>query len=159
MTTTTARELAEPVEPIDPEITCAEVFDFLLADGDVLNIPVVDRGRPVGLVNRLDFMLIYVRMYGREIYGRQPITTLMHKAPTIVDAGASCEEATYLSVYLERAARMQIRAQAFGPLTPVDDALAREAHDYLLKPSIVNATFNYWARQTHGIAPLPLPAA
>ena len=74
-------------------------------------------------------------------------------------AGKSCEEATYLSVYLERAARMQIRAQAFGPLTPVDDALAREAHDYLLKPSIVNATFNYWARQTHGIAPLPLPAA
>ncbi len=72
-------------------------------------------------------------------------------------AGASCEEATYLSVYLERAARMQIRAQAFGPLTPVDDALAREAHDYLLKPSIVRATFDYWCRQTHGIAPLPLP--
>ena len=74
-------------------------------------------------------------------------------------AGGSCEEATYLSVYLERAARMQIRAQAFGPLTPVDDALAREAHDYLLKPSIVRATFDYWARQTHGIAPLPLPQA
>jgi len=63
-------------------------------------------------------------------------------------AGASCEEATYLSVYLERAARMQLRAQAaFGPLTPVDDALAKEAHDYLLKPSIVKATFDYWARQ------------
>jgi len=59
-------------------------------------------------------------------------------------------------VYLERAARMQIRAQAFGPLTPVDDKLAAEAHDYLLKPSIVKATFNYWARQTHGIAPLPI---
>ncbi|REE92534.1 aldolase [Cupriavidus plantarum] len=70
-------------------------------------------------------------------------------------AGKTCEEATYLSVYLERAARLQIRAQAFGPLTPVDDALAREAHDYLLKPSIVNATFAYWARQTHGVPPLP----
>jgi len=70
-------------------------------------------------------------------------------------AGNSVEEATYLSVYLERAARMQIRAQAFGPLTPVDPALAREAHDYLLKPSIVQATFDYWCRQTHGIPPLP----
>ena len=70
-------------------------------------------------------------------------------------AGASCEEATYLSVYLERAARMQIRAQAFGPLTPVDDALAREAHDYLLKPAIVRATFDYWVRQTRGIPALP----
>jgi L-fuculose-phosphate aldolase len=54
-------------------------------------------------------------------------------------AGCSIEEATYLSVYLERAARMQIRAQAFGGLKPVPDHLAREAHDYLLKPSIVGA--------------------
>lgn len=71
-------------------------------------------------------------------------------------AGTTCEEATYLSVYLERAARLQIRAQAFGPLTPVDDALAAEAHDYLLKPSIVNATFAYWTRQTRGVPPLDL---
>ena len=69
-------------------------------------------------------------------------------------AGVTCEEATYLSVYLERAARLQVRAQAYGPLTPVDDALAAEAHDYLLKPSIVNATFDYWARQTNGVSPL-----
>jgi L-fuculose-phosphate aldolase len=73
-------------------------------------------------------------------------------------AGRTVEEATYLSVYLERAARMQIRARAFGPLTPVDDALAREAHDYLLQPSIVNATFDYWCRQTRG-APPPLSDA
>jgi Class II Aldolase and Adducin N-terminal domain len=52
-------------------------------------------------------------------------------------AGRTIAEATYLSVYLERAARMQIRARTFGPLTPVDDALAKEAHDYLLQPSIV----------------------
>lgn len=57
---------------------------------------------------------------------------------------------------MERAARMQIRAQAFGTLTPVDDELAAEAHDYLLKPSIVNATFDYWCRQTHGIPPLSI---
>ena len=73
-------------------------------------------------------------------------------------AGNTIEEAAYLSVYLERAARMQIRARAFGPLTPVDDALAREAHDYLLQPSIVNATFEYWYRQTRG-APPPLSVA
>lgn len=71
-------------------------------------------------------------------------------------AGKSVEEATYLSVYLERAARMQIRARVFGPLTPVDDTLAKEAHDYLLKPSIVNATFDYWCRQTHSAVPAPI---
>ncbi|AEC21485.1 class II aldolase/adducin domain protein [Pusillimonas sp. T7-7] len=65
--------------------------------------------------------------------------------------GSTLEEAIYLSVYLERAARMQIRAQTLGPLTPVPDHLAKEAHDYLLKPSIVNSTFDYWCRQAERV--------
>lgn len=70
-------------------------------------------------------------------------------------SGANVEEATYLSVYLERAARMQIRAHSLGPLTPVPGNLAQEAHDYLLQPSIVNGTFDYWCRQSRGpVAPL-----
>lgn len=63
-------------------------------------------------------------------------------------AGASIEEATYLSVYLERGARLLIRARSLGEISPVADDLAREAHDYLLKPAIVQATFDYWCRQT-----------
>ena len=89
-----------------------------------------------------------------EALGSKRAIVLAHHG--YLTAGCSVEEATYLSVYLERAARMQLRAQAaFGPLTPVDATLAREAHDYLLKPSIVNATFDYWCRQTRA---LPLPA-
>ncbi|WP_298012718.1 aldolase [uncultured Castellaniella sp.] len=62
-------------------------------------------------------------------------------------AGGTVAEAAYLSVYLERAARMQTRARVYGELTPVPDHLAQEAHDYLLKPSIVKGTFDYWCRQ------------
>lgn len=81
-----------------------------------------------------------------EALGAKRAIVLAHHG--YLTAGQSIAEATYLSVYLERAARMQLRAQAaFGPLTPVDDELAREAHDYLLKPSIVNGTFDYWCRQ------------
>jgi hypothetical protein len=44
-----------------------------------------------------------------------------------------------------------------GRPTQVDDVLAKEAHDYLLQPSIVKATFDYWCRQTHGaVAPLTI---
>ena len=80
-----------------------------------------------------------------EALGRKRSIILAHHG--YLTAGVSVEEATYLSVYLERAARLQIRAQAFGPLTPVDDTLAREAHDFLLKTSIVRGTFDYWCRQ------------
>lgn len=61
--------------------------------------------------------------------------------------GGSVEEATYLSVYLERAARMQTRARVYGDLVPVSSERAQEAHDYLLQPSIVKGTFDYWCRQ------------
>lgn len=69
-------------------------------------------------------------------------------------AGNSVEEATYLSVYLERAARMQTRARVYGEITPVPDHLAQEAHDYLLKPSIVKGTFDYWCRQIDRAQPV-----
>lgn len=82
-----------------------------------------------------------------EALGSKRAILLAHHG--YLTAGKSIEEATYLSVYLERAARMQLRAQAaYGSLTPVNDDLAREAHDYLLKTSIVNGTFDYWCRQT-----------
>lgn len=63
-------------------------------------------------------------------------------------AGRTIQEAAFLSVYLERAARIQVRAAPFGSLKPVSDILAKEAHDFFLKDRIVRATFDYWARQT-----------
>lgn len=62
-------------------------------------------------------------------------------------AGRDVEEATYLSVFLERAARMQVRARAIGPIQPIPPDKGREAHDFLLKPEIVGATFAHLARQ------------
>ncbi|MGE4337668.1 MAG: aldolase [Pigmentiphaga sp.] len=65
----------------------------------------------------------------------------------IVCAGASLQEAIYLNVFAERNARACLDALAVGPLQPVADAAAQEAHDFLLQPAIVNATFAYWVRQ------------
>jgi L-fuculose-phosphate aldolase len=65
----------------------------------------------------------------------------------LLTAGASVEEATYLAVFFERAARMQLRAMAAGGYKEVREELAREAHDFLLQPSIVRGTFAYWLRR------------
>ena len=61
-------------------------------------------------------------------------------------AGKSIEEATYLAVFFERAARMQLTAEAVGPIKPIAAAAAQEAHDFLIQPGIVNGTFDTWAR-------------
>lgn len=64
----------------------------------------------------------------------------------LLAAGASVEEATYLAVFFERAARLQLRAMAAGGAREVKPALAEEARKFLLQPSIVRGTFAYWAR-------------
>lgn len=65
----------------------------------------------------------------------------------LLAAGASVEEAAYLAVFFERAARMQVRAMAAGGFREVKPDLAAEARDFLLQDSIVRATFAYWARR------------
>jgi len=63
-------------------------------------------------------------------------------------AGKSIEESCYLAVYLERAARMQMRAGAVEDIKPVPDDLAAPAAAYLRRPAIMNATFDYFSRRT-----------
>jgi L-fuculose-phosphate aldolase len=65
----------------------------------------------------------------------------------LLAAGASVEEAAYLAVFFERAARMQLLAMAAGGLKEVAPALAQEAREFLLQPSIVRGTFAYWSRR------------
>jgi L-fuculose-phosphate aldolase len=65
----------------------------------------------------------------------------------LLAAGASVEEATYLAVFFERAARMQLLAMAAGGFKEVKPELAEEARDFLLQRSIVRGTFAYWARR------------
>lgn len=62
-------------------------------------------------------------------------------------ACSTMEEAAVLSVFIERAARMQLLARAVGPIKQLKPAEAKEAHDYRLKPKAVGATFHYFARK------------
>jgi L-fuculose-phosphate aldolase len=64
----------------------------------------------------------------------------------LLAAGSTVEEAAYLAVFFERAARMQLRAMAAGGFKEVKPELAAEACRFLLQPSIVNATFAYFMR-------------
>lgn len=65
----------------------------------------------------------------------------------LLTTGSSVEEATYLAVFFERAARMQLRAMAAGGYKEVNESLAEEACRFLLQPAIVRGTFAYWSRR------------
>ena len=57
------------------------------------------------------------------------------------------EEATMLSVFIERAAKIQLMASAAGTIRDVKPECIQEAHDYRLKPKYVDAVFCYYSRQ------------
>jgi L-fuculose-phosphate aldolase len=64
----------------------------------------------------------------------------------IVAACTTVEEACVIAVQCERAARLQLLAQAAGPIAELDPELAREAHDWTLQPQRTRANFAYLVR-------------
>lgn len=87
----TAIDMAMPIRPVPPTTLCANVFARLMAEPDLLYIPVVMGNTPIGLVCRQNFMLTYASLYGKELYGRRPITELMYKDPMVMDSELDCE--------------------------------------------------------------------
>ncbi|MCT9124168.1 aldolase [Cupriavidus gilardii] len=63
-------------------------------------------------------------------------------------AATSVEEACVMALLFERAARMQLAAMAAGTIKPLPEALAAEAHDWILTPRRSQLTFEYYARRT-----------
>jgi L-fuculose-phosphate aldolase len=65
----------------------------------------------------------------------------------LLAAGRSVQEATFLAVFLERMARLQLDAAKVGGARPVDPAEARRARDFLRSERIMGITFDAWARR------------
>lgn len=65
----------------------------------------------------------------------------------LLTTGRSIDEAAVLAIWLEQAAQLQLRARAIGPVQPVPPERAKEAHDFLVKPRILELTFAYFARR------------
>lgn len=63
-------------------------------------------------------------------------------------ACSSIEEACLIALAFERAARMQLLAGAAGQIQPIEPELAREAHDWILRPQRNAAAFAYYARRS-----------
>jgi diguanylate cyclase (GGDEF)-like protein len=67
-------------------------LDLFLADGELRVIPIVDRRRPVGLVNRHTLVETFSRPFRRDLFGRRPVRDFMDPAPIIVDIDTDIDE-------------------------------------------------------------------
>jgi len=83
--------MAQAVAALALGDSCQIAFDRFSADSDLLALPVVEGGWPVGLVSRHDFLMAMGRPYGRALYSARPIELLMDSRPLIVDSDVLIE--------------------------------------------------------------------
>jgi len=79
------------------------------------------------------------------VLGNKRAALLAHHG--LVTACGTIEEAAMLALLMERAARLQLLARSAGTIKPIGPTQAQEAHDYRLRPSMIGATFCYFARR------------
>jgi L-fuculose-phosphate aldolase len=83
-------------------------------------------------------------LISRALGSRRAVLLANHGLATV---GESIEEAAWMALCFERAAKMQVRARSIGPLTSLDPEFARDAHDYMTDPSMVATQFRRFARR------------
>jgi len=98
--------LARWLDPLEPGMPVLAVGErFLHADSAPwLSLPVVDGGKPVGSVSRYDLMQrVYIKPFGRELYGKRAIGQFMHTQPLVLEAEATIEEAgRYINAHIRQ---------------------------------------------------------
>ncbi|MBV8047953.1 MAG: GGDEF domain-containing protein [Paludibacterium sp.] len=81
-----ARDLLIEVAPLTTVDTNETAYRLFAEDQDCFAIPVVDAGRPVGLLRRNHFLESFARPFNRELYGKKSCTVMMEKHPLIASA-------------------------------------------------------------------------
>ena len=77
--------LCVSIPPVPPMLRVGEVLLRFTEDPELIALPVVDRGTPVGLVQRKRLIEAFAKPYTRELFGRRPISTFMNSAPLVVE--------------------------------------------------------------------------
>ena len=133
----TIETLSERAEPVSPKAPASAVFARFQAEPDALVIPVVDDGRPVGLVERNAFLLKIAGPFGHALYASRPVVHIMDTEPAVVEAGISID--TFCDILLKsgpgalmrgfivtRAGRYQGVGTAISLLKAVNDQQRRQ---------------------------------
>ncbi|MDQ3125007.1 MAG: response regulator [Pseudomonadota bacterium] len=87
----TIEVLTERAEAVTPQTSEIDVLARFEREPDTLVIPVVENGRPVGLVERNAFLLKIASALAHAQEANRPILHVMDPEPAVVDAGASID--------------------------------------------------------------------
>jgi len=92
----TVASLIMPVQPLTPDCPLEQAAErFLLPESQqLLSLPIVKDNRPIGVVSRYQILKIFLMPFGREVYGKKPVTTFMNHHPLTLEHDLCLEEAS-----------------------------------------------------------------
>ena len=88
--------LVKDIPPITPDLTVDYVGELLLSVDEyqqLLSLPIIDNGTPIGVISRYQLMNIFLSRFGRELHGNKPIHVLMNAEPLMVELNSPMETA------------------------------------------------------------------
>lgn len=93
-----ARKLLIETRPVSSQTVNDDVCESFNDNPNLISLPVVNNGTPVGLIHRYDLIDRFARPFRRELYGRKPCTMFMRDSPLIVEHDLSIEKLSVLVV-------------------------------------------------------------
>jgi diguanylate cyclase (GGDEF)-like protein len=88
----TVETILRYVEPVQPETEIEKIFVCFSENKNLRAIPVVKNGRPVGLINRYEFVDSLAQPYRRELLGKKPCAEMMNAEPLLVEKSTPIHE-------------------------------------------------------------------
>lgn len=85
----TVEKLLKQSIAVSPACLNEEVFKMFDENQDLYSIPVVNDGKPLGLISRSIMINDYARPFRRELYGHRPCELMMDQSALIVDKDTS----------------------------------------------------------------------
>lgn len=79
-------DIAHYVEPVPPDMPGAAAIELFNRDPGLSAMPVLDRGKVVGILTRQKVFLNFSRQFGHAVFARRPVSRLMIQNPLVVDA-------------------------------------------------------------------------
>lgn len=89
---TTALRLLRAVQPVSPGTTNIEVLERFAREPELEVIPVVDQGRPVGLITRRNLADRFAVQFMRELHGKKRCDVFMDADPLVIDKHTRLQE-------------------------------------------------------------------
>jgi len=91
-----AEHIATYVPPVPPEMRVTEVAEILRDNPELLTLPVVQDGRPLGVVRRERLFDLLAKPLHPEIFNKRPVTAVMESPTLLIDGQLRLEQVSRL---------------------------------------------------------------